>query len=63
MPDGFERFLTTSKYAKLVKCSLDTGLRDITELVEWGVVVRNPGLGRSVSYRLNDTICRADDAD
>lgn len=52
--NGFEGFLTTSKYAKLAKCSNDTALRDITELVERGVLVRNPGKGRSTSYRLTD---------
>jgi len=48
----FEGGLSTRKYAKLAKCSTDTALRDITELVEHGVLVRNPGAGRSTSYRL-----------
>ncbi|MCA9265004.1 MAG: Fic family protein [Planctomycetales bacterium] len=52
MLDGFEGFLTTSKYAKLAKCSQDTALRDIRELVEHGVLIQNPGGGRSTSYRL-----------
>ncbi len=50
--DGFEGFLTTSKYAKLAKCSLDTALRDIRELLERGIIVQNPGGGRSTSYQL-----------
>ncbi|MGH8510298.1 MAG: Fic family protein [Gammaproteobacteria bacterium] len=50
--DGFEGFLTTSKYAKLAKCSPDTALRDIRELLERGIIVQNPGRGRSTSYRL-----------
>lgn len=50
--DGFEGHLTTSKYAKLAKCSSDTALRDIRDLVERGVVVRNEAGGRSTSYRL-----------
>ena len=54
MLSGFEGFLTTSKYAKLAKCSNDTALRDITELAGRGVLVRNPGKGRSTSYRLTD---------
>jgi Fic family protein len=40
--DGFEGKLTTSKYAKLAKCSQDTAHRDILALVEDGVLVRNP---------------------
>ena len=52
MVEGFEGFLTTSKYAKLAKCSQDTALRDIRELLERGIVVQNPGRGRSTSYRL-----------
>jgi Fic family protein len=52
--DGFEGGLTTSKYAKLAKCSADTALRDIAELVARGVIVRGPAGGRSTSYRLTD---------
>jgi Fic family protein len=50
--DGFEGKLTTSKYAKLAKCSQDTALRDILRLVESGILVRNPEGGRSASYAL-----------
>ncbi len=50
--DGFESKLTTSKYAKLAKCSQDTALRDILPLVERGILVRNPEGGRSTSYAL-----------
>jgi Fic family protein len=50
--DGFEGKLTTSKYAKLAKCSQDTAHRDILALVEHGVLVRNPEGGRSTSYSL-----------
>jgi Fic family protein len=52
MLNGFEGFLSTSKYAKLAHCSTDTALRDIGELVERGILLRNPGAGRSTSYRL-----------
>ena len=48
----FQGHLTTSKYAKLAKCSTDTALRDIHDLLARGVIVRNPGGGRSTSYRL-----------
>jgi len=50
--DGFEGKLTTSRYAKLAKCSQDTALRDILPLVEGGLLVRSPGGGRSTSYAL-----------
>lgn len=45
-------YLSSSKYAKLAKCSTDSALRDIRELVDRGILVRNPGGGRSTSYRL-----------
>jgi Fic family protein len=50
--DGFEGKLTSSKYAKLTKCSQDTAHRDIQALVERGVLVQNPEGGRSTSYSL-----------
>jgi Fic family protein len=50
--DGFEGKLTSSKWAKLAKCSQDTALRDILELVERGLLVHDPGGGRSTSYSL-----------
>jgi len=52
MLNGFKGHLTTSKYTKLAKCSTDTALRDIRELVKRGILVQNPGGGRSTSYRL-----------
>lgn len=54
--DGFEGNLTTSKWAKIAKCSSDTALRDITELVERGILVRNAAGGRSTSYGLGDAL-------
>ena len=52
--DDFHGPLTTSRWARVAKCSQDTALRDITDLVERGVLARNPGGGRSASYRLGD---------
>ena len=52
MLGDFKGFLTTSKYATLAKCSEDTALRDVRELVERGVLVKNASGGRSTSYRL-----------
>ena len=50
--DGFEGNLNTSKYAKLAKCSTDTALRDISELLERGILEKNSASGRSTSYHL-----------
>lgn len=55
MLSGFEGFLTTSKYATLAKCSPDTALRDIQELLARGILMRTSGGGRSTSYRLAST--------
>jgi Fic family protein len=54
MLDDFKGHLTTSKYAKLAKCSNDTALRDIRELLERRIVAKNSGGGRSTSYRLSE---------
>jgi Fic family protein len=50
--DGFEGKLTTSKWAKLAKCSQDTAYRDVLDLVERGALKKDPGGGRSTSYSL-----------
>jgi Fic family protein len=50
----FEGKLSTSKYAKIAKCSEDTALRDIKDLVKRGILVRNEGGGRSVTYRVSE---------
>jgi len=50
--EGFEGHLTTSKWATIATCSSDTALRDILELLDRGILVRNPGRGRSTSYSL-----------
>jgi Fic family protein len=50
--DGFEGKLTSSKWATIAKCSPDTALRDITELIAIGVLRRTPGGGRSTGYEL-----------
>jgi Fic family protein len=50
--DGFEGKLTTSKWAKLAKCSQDTAYRDILSLIELGALLKADGGGRSTSYDL-----------
>ena len=50
--DGFEGKLTSSKWAALAKCSADTALRDINDLVDLGVLRRTAAGGRSTAYEL-----------
>jgi len=50
--NGFEGKLTSSKWAKLAKCSQDTALRDIEDLVRKKVLVKDAAGGRSTSYSL-----------
>ncbi len=50
--DGFEGKLTSSKWAKLTKCSQDTALRDINDLLTQSVLVKESAGGRSTSYVL-----------
>lgn len=50
--DGFVGKLTSSKWAKLTKCSQDTALRDINDLLVQGVLRKEQGGGRSTSYAL-----------
>jgi len=52
---GFEGNLTTNNWAKMTKCSHDTALRDINELIEKKVLLKNDAGGRSVSYLLRKT--------
>jgi Fic family protein len=47
--DGFKGKLTTQKWAKLAKCSHDSALRDIQDLIERGVLVKDEAGGRSTS--------------
>ncbi len=51
--DNLEGNLTSSKWAKITKVSADTALRDITDLVNKGVLVRTDSGGRSTNYVLN----------
>ena len=50
--DGFEGKLTNKKWAAITKCSADTALRDITDLLERGVLIKLGSGGRSTSYEL-----------
>ena len=50
--DGFVGKLTSSKWAKLAKCSQDTAYRDILDLIARGALEKDPGGGRSTSYSI-----------
>ena len=51
-PGGFEGGLTNRKYVGMTHTSRETAKRDIALLVRKGILVKNPGGGRSVSYDL-----------
>jgi len=50
--DGFDGKLTSSKWAKITKCSQDTAFRDILDLVEKRILTKDSAGGRSTSYSL-----------
>jgi Fic family protein len=50
--NGFEGKLTSSKWAKLARCSQDTALRDIEDLVRKGILAKDAAGGRSTSYSM-----------
>lgn len=52
--DGFEGKLTSSKWAKIAKCSQDSALRDIDDLIGKAILTREPAGGRGTSYSLRE---------
>lgn len=52
--DGFFGKLTSGKWAKIGKCSSDTALNDIKNLLNKGMLVKNGEGGRSTNYSLPD---------
>lgn len=52
LDEGLEGKLTTSKWAAIAKCSPDTALRDINELLARGVLRKSDAGGRSTRYEL-----------
>ncbi len=52
--DGFEGKLTSSKWAAIGKCSQDTALRDIKQLLALGVLRQSPGGGRGTRYEFRN---------
>lgn len=51
--DGFDGKLTSSKWAKIAKCSQDTATRDIQDLIERNILLKEAAGGRSTSYIIN----------
>jgi Fic family protein len=52
--DGFFGVLHSSKWAKMTKCSQDTAIRDIQDLIERGILVKEAAGGRSTSYTFSE---------
>ncbi len=52
--DGFEGKLTSAKWAAIAKCSSDTALRDISDLLARGLLRKLEAGGRSTGYELAD---------
>lgn len=50
--EDFEGVLNTTKWAKIGKCSQDTALRDMQDLIEKGILVKSLQGGRSTNYEL-----------
>ena len=50
--DGFDGKLTSSKWAKIAKCSKDTAIRDINDLIGKGILEKEAAGGRSTHYQL-----------
>jgi Fic family protein len=50
--DDFFGNLTSSKWAKMTKTSSDTALRDIQDLINKGILIKEQGGGRSTNYSL-----------
>jgi len=53
MLDGFEGKVTTSKWASITKCSHDSALRDIQDLINKNIIYKDASGGRSTSYLLS----------
>jgi Fic family protein len=51
-PEGFEGGITNKKYVSITKTSRESAKRDLADLEAKGILRRNEGQGRSVSYAL-----------
>jgi Fic family protein len=50
--DGFDGKLTSSKWAKIAKCSKDSAIRDINDLIDKNILQKEAAGGRSTNYEL-----------
>ena len=50
--DGFDGKVTSSKWGKITKCSADTALRDIQDLIAKNILQKTDEGGRSTNYKL-----------
>jgi Fic family protein len=50
--DGFDGKLTARKWSSIAKCSMPTAQRDIKELVDKGMLIRNEGGSKNTSYAI-----------
>jgi Fic family protein len=55
MLNGIEGKMTSSKWAKIAKCSKETAIRDIQDLISKNIMIKEEAGGRSTSYVLSDT--------
>jgi len=51
--EGFEGNITSSKWTRMTKCTKMTATRDVNDLIEKGILIKNNSGGRSTSYLLN----------
>lgn len=52
--DNFEGKLTSSKWAKMAKCSQDTAIRDIQDLISKNILEKEASGGRNTNYLVKD---------
>lgn len=50
--DGFDGNVTSSKWAKIAKCSKDIAIRDINDLIDKNILQKDTAGGRSTNYKL-----------
>lgn len=55
--NDFQGKLTSSRYAKIARCSPDSALRDLQELIAFGILKKGMQGGRSTSYELDERLC------
>jgi Fic family protein len=55
MLTGIEGKMTSSKWAKMARCSKETAIRDIQDLISKSIMIKEEAGGRSTSYVLSDS--------